>query len=175
MVHHEQSGLESVGARRAGLDALRLLDVSHRVVTDLLETIDAVRQVVGRADAALAQAAKAGPRVGAQCALPGVGSLTAMIMPAEIGDLSRYSSACKPASRAGPTPTVRGLDRIVRCGHISKQDGPWLRWIMCEAGLSAGSSPKSAEDTSAVRGLRCSPLRSRCLSGVEDCVFAGRA
>jgi transposase len=52
--------------------------------------------------------------------LPGVGELTALVMLAEIGDISRFSSARKLASWAGLTPTVRGSDRTVRHGHISK-------------------------------------------------------
>ena len=40
---------------------------------------------------------------------------------AEIGDISRFGSARKLASWAGLTPTVRGSDRTVHHGHISKQ------------------------------------------------------
>ncbi|KMS66697.1 hypothetical protein ACM01_45385 [Streptomyces viridochromogenes] len=55
--------------------------------------------------------------------------------------MSRFGSARKPASWAGLTPTVRGSDRTVRYGHISKQGDPWLRWIMCEAAHVAKRSP----------------------------------
>ena len=41
--------------------------------------------------------------------LPGVGEATALVMLAEIGDLSRFGSARKLASWAGLTPTVRGF------------------------------------------------------------------
>src|ERR1035441_7073719 len=43
--------------------------------------------------------------------LPGVGEFTALVMLAEIGDISRFGSARKLASWAGLTPTVRGSDR----------------------------------------------------------------
>ncbi|MGW0828255.1 transposase [Streptomyces sp. NPDC002845] len=61
------------------------------------------------------------------------------------GDISRFSSARKLASWAGLTPTVRGSDRTVRYGHISKQGDPWLRWIMCEAAQRAKRSPAYAD------------------------------
>jgi transposase len=63
----------------------------------------------------------ADPRVKVLRTLPGVGEFTALVMLAEIGDISRFGSARKLASWAGLTPTVRGSDLTVRHGHISKQ------------------------------------------------------
>ena len=56
-----------------------------------------------------------------------MGQFTALVVLAEIGDITRFPSARKLASWAGLTPTVRGLDRTVRHGHISKQGSAWLR------------------------------------------------
>ena len=58
--------------------------------------------------------------------LPGVGEFTALVMVAEIGDITRFPSARKLASWAGLTPTVRGSDLKVRHGNISKQGSAWL-------------------------------------------------
>ncbi len=44
-----------------------------------------------------------GPRVKILTQLPGVGPFTALVILAEIGDVSRFSSARKLASWAGPT------------------------------------------------------------------------
>ncbi|MFE6555167.1 IS110 family transposase [Streptomyces sp. NPDC057746] len=129
---------------RAWLDELPLPDASRQVVADLLEMIDALQQVADRIDASLAETAKADPRVKALTALPGVGRLTALTIVAEVGDISRFSSARKLASWAGLTPTVRGSDRTVRYGHISKQGDPWLRWIMNEAAQTAKRSSQFA-------------------------------
>jgi transposase len=76
--------------------------------------------------------------------LPGVGELTALVILAEVGDVSRFPSARKLASWAGLTPTVRGSDRTVRHGHISKQGSTWLRWILCEAAQTAKRHPEFA-------------------------------
>jgi len=78
----------------------------------------------------------AGP--GAQ--LPGVGPFTALVILAEIGDASRFGSARKLASWAGPHPTVRGSDRVAHYGHISKQGWAWLRFVLCEAAQAAKRS-----------------------------------
>ncbi|MEV8018053.1 IS110 family transposase [Streptomyces sp. NPDC086554] len=129
---------------REWLDALPLPDSARSAVADRLEVIDALQVVIDRLDGVLAQAAKADPRVKALCALPGIGPLTALVIVAEIGDIRRFSSARKLASWAGLTPTVRGSDRTVRYGHISKQGDPWLRWIMNQAAQTAKHTPPYA-------------------------------
>jgi hypothetical protein len=73
--------------------------------------------------------------------LPGVGQFTALVMLAEIGDITRFGSARKLASWAGLTPTVRGSDLTVRHGHISKQGSAWLRWVLNQAAQTANRSP----------------------------------
>jgi transposase len=65
-------------------------------------------------------------------------------MLAEIGDISRFGNARKLASWAGLTPTVRGSDRTVRHGHISKQGSAWLRWVLNQAAQTAKRSPEFA-------------------------------
>jgi transposase len=146
LAHHgcdRPSGCWSMPGR-AWLAELPLPAASRQVVADLLEAIDALQIVIDRTDVALARSAKTDPRVKALTVLPGVGPLTAMIIVAEVGDVSRFSSARKLASWAGLTPTVRGSDRTVRYGHISKQGDPWLRWIMNEAAQTAKRSPQFA-------------------------------
>ena len=75
-------------------------------------------------------------------------------MPAEIGDISRFPSARKLASWAGLTPTVRGSDRTVRHGHISKQGSAWLRWVMNQAAQTAKRSPQFAVTCAAIAKRR---------------------
>ena len=86
--------------------------------------------------------------------LPGVGPLTALVILAEIGDMTRFGSARKLAAWAGLTPTVRGSDLTVRHGHISKQGSTWLRWILCEAAQTAKRSPEFAATYQAISRRR---------------------
>ncbi|MET8437476.1 IS110 family transposase [Streptomyces sp900116325] len=72
------------------------------------------------------------------------GMLTALVIVAEIGDISRFPSARKLTAWAGLTPAVRSSDLTVRHGHISKQGSDWLRWILCEATQTAKRSPPFA-------------------------------
>ena len=100
--------------------------------------------MIDRIDGELRQHAKADPRVKTLTTLPGVGQFTALVMLAEIGDITRFPSARKLASWAGLTPTVRGSDRTVRHGHISKQGSAWLRWVLNQAAQTAKRSPEFA-------------------------------
>jgi transposase len=114
------TGPPVTGPGRGWLAELDLPAVSREVVTDCLAVIDGLAPVIDRLDGELHQHAKAGPRVKVLRELPGVGEFTALVMLAGIGDISRFPSARKLASWAGLTPTVRGSDRTVRHGHISK-------------------------------------------------------
>jgi transposase len=94
------------------------------------------------------------PRVKALTQLPGVGPFTALVILAEIGDVSRFEPARKLASWAGLTPTVRGSDRVACYGHISKQCSAWLRWVLREAAQTAKRSPQFAAGYQAIARRR---------------------
>ena len=132
------------GPGRQWLAALELPAVSREVVDDALALTDALQVPIDRLDLEVRQRAKAGPRVKALTQLPGAGPFTALVLLAEIGDISRFSSARKLASWAGLTPTVRGSDRTVHHGHISKQGPVWARRVTCEAAQTAKRHPDFA-------------------------------
>jgi len=100
------------------------------------------------------QRARAEPAVKILTQLPGVGPFTALVILAEVGDISRFGSARKLAAWAGLTPTVRGSVRTVRHGHISKQGSAWLRWILCEAAQTAKRHPGFATTYQAIARRR---------------------
>jgi transposase len=142
------------GPGRAWLASLPLPAVSREVVEDDLALIDALQQPIDRLDWEVHQRAKAEPAVKVLTQLPGVGPFTAMVILAETGDISRFGSARKLAAWAGLTPTVRGPDRTVRHGHISKQGSAWLRWILCEAAQTAKRHPDFAATYQAIARRR---------------------
>jgi transposase len=141
---YDRSGSYLSGPGRGWLAGLELPAISREVVADCLAVIDGLAPVIDRIDGELRLHAKADPRVKVLTTLPGVGQFTALVMLAEIGDISRFPSARKLASWAGLTPTVRGSDRTVRHGHISKQGSAWLRWVLNQAAQTAKRSPEFA-------------------------------
>jgi transposase len=127
---YDRSGSYLSGPGRGWLAELELPAISREIITDALAVIDGLALLTGRIDGELRQHARADPRVKTLTTLPGAGQFTALVMLAEIGDITRFGSARKLASWAGLTPAVRGSDRTVRHGHISKQGSAWLRRVL---------------------------------------------
>jgi transposase len=73
------------------------------------------------------------------CQIRGVGRYIAMLVIAEVGDISRFPTARRLCSWAGLTPTVRSSDGKARLGHISSQGSRALRWALVEAAQHAGT------------------------------------
>jgi len=151
---YDRSASYRAGPGRGWLAELDLPATSREIVTDCLAVIDGLAPVIERLDGELHQHAKADPRVKVLRTLPGVGEFTALVMLAEIGDITRFGSARKLASWAGLTPTVRGSDLKIRHGHISKQGSAWLRWAMNQAAQTAKRSPDFAASYAALAKKR---------------------
>src|SRR6266550_2262307 len=121
---YDRSASYWTGPGRGWLAELDLPAASREIVGDCLAVIDGLAPVIERLDGELRLHAKADPRVKVLTTLPGLGEFTALVMLAEIGDISRFGSARKLASWAGLTPTVRGSDLTVRHGHIPGKARP---------------------------------------------------
>ncbi len=161
--HDRPRGGYWTGPGRGWLASLPLPAVSRELVEDDLGLIDALEAVIDRLDWEVHQRARSDPRVKVLTQLPGVGPFTALVILAEVGDVSRFGSARKLASWAGLTPTVRGSDRVAHYGHISKQGSVLLRWVLCEARIPPSappSSPPPSRPSPHGAGRRSPPRRS---------------
>jgi transposase len=161
---YDRTGSYWTGPGRGWLAELDLPPVSREIVTDCLAFIDALAPEIERLDAEVRRHARADPRVKVLTTLPGVGQFTALMMVAEIGDITRFPSARKLASWAGLTPTVRGSDLTVRHGHISKQGSAWLRWVLNQAAQTAKRSPEFEATYSAIARRRGKKIATIAIS-----------
>jgi len=161
---YDRSGSYLSGPGRGWLAGLELPAISRELVTDYLALIHGLAPLTDRIDGELRQHAKAGPRVKILTTLPGVGQFTALVMLAEIGDITRFGSARKLASWAGLTPAVRGSDLHVRHGHISKQGSAWLRWVLNQAAQTAKRSPEFAATYDAIAKRRGKKIATIAIS-----------
>jgi len=161
---HDRPGGCWSGPGRAWLAARELPAVSREVIEDDLALIDALQQPIDRLDWEVHQRAKTEPAVKALTPLPGVGPFTALVILAETGDITRFGSARKLAAWAGLTPTVRGSDRTVRHGHISKQGSTWLRWVLCQAAQTAKRHPDFAASYQAIARRRGSKIATTAIA-----------
>jgi transposase len=160
---YDRSGSYLSGPGRGWLAGLDLPPVSREVVADCLAVIDGLAPVIDRIDGELRQHAKADPRVKTLTTLPGVGQFTALVMLAEIGDISRFPSARKLASWAGLTPTLRGSDLTVRHGHIPGKARPGCAGSSTRRRRPPSGRQNSPPPTQASRnaaGRRSPPSRS---------------
>ena len=142
------------GPGRSWLASLDLPSAARQVINDDLALIDALTGPITALDAQVRQRARNQPGVKVLTALPGVGDFTALVILAEIGDVSRFTSARKLAAWAGLTPTVRGSDRTVRHGRISKQGPAWLRRALGQAAQTAKLHPGFAPAYQAIATRR---------------------
>ena len=124
-------------AGRTWLEEIPLPAYRREIVTDNLGLIDSIAVRVKRLEQEIRDMAKPDPRVTALMTLPGIGLLTAMMLVAEIGDISRFPTARKLCSWAGLTPAVRNSDLKVRHGHVTKQGPAWVRYALGEAAQTA--------------------------------------
>jgi transposase len=149
----------------------RRLDSTLALIGDFTREIDATsREIDARADE--------DPYVPVLCQIRGVGRYIAMLVIAEVGDITRFSTARRLCSWAGLTPTVRSSDGKARLGHISGQGSPPLRWALVEAAQHAagGGGPlrQSYEQIAKRRGRQIAKVAiarrilTLCFYGLRD-------
>ncbi|MGW9033219.1 IS110 family transposase [Streptomyces sp. NPDC055722] len=85
--------------------------------------------------------------------LPGVGTVLAAVLVAEIGDAHRFPSADRLCSWAGLTPRHYESDTVVHRGHVTKQGSQLVRWAVVEA-VQRKTTVKIAEDRARIEARR---------------------
>lgn len=133
---------------RALLAQLRSqLSPTHQLMfDDYLGLIDTLDQRIKPINQAIESWAKSEPRAALLMTMPGIGVYSAVVILAEIGDITRFEGAKQLCSFAGLVPSTRSSDNVVRHGHITREGSPWLRWVMASAAQRATSgSPRLAQ------------------------------
>jgi transposase len=73
--------------------------------------------------------------------LPGIGSVLAYTIAAEIGDINRFPSPLKLSGYTGLCPRVYQSGESDRRGPLAKQGPKYLRWALVEAAVHASTHP----------------------------------
>ena len=77
--------------------------------------------------------------------IPGIGPVLAAVFVAEVGDVSRFTSAAQLACWAGLTPKHHESDTHVHRGRITKQGSRLVRWAAVESVKRVGPRCKVAQ------------------------------
>jgi transposase len=128
---HQHSDLFGKGGRQF-LATLELRDTPRRRLDSLIALIEDFDREIADTTREIEQRAREDDRVDVLCQIRGVGRYTALLIIAEIGDVTRFPTARHVCSWAGLAPTVRSSDGKARLGHISRQGSPALRWALVE-------------------------------------------
>ena len=110
---------------------------ARQVVKDHLAMIDHLTERIHALEKNISLNEKQNHIMNILRSMPGVGRLIALIILAEIGDISRFHSPKALCSWAGLTPKVHNSDAVVQHGHITKEGSRYLRTAMVRAAMVA--------------------------------------
>ena len=166
-IPREHSDLFGKGGREF-LAELKLRDAPRRRLDSLIALICDFDREIETTTQDIEERAKADDRVDVLTQIRGVGRYTAMLIIAEVGDITRFPTARHLCSWAGLAPSVRSSDGKARLGHITRQGSPALRWALVEAAqkIITGSGPLREAGY---------PLRSPTSSRAREAALAATA
>lgn len=140
LFHHGISGaperLLSAGGREF-LEGLSLPEAARERIEVALAMIEATNRQIDPIERELRQLARRQAGCKALMGHYGIGELTAPVILAELGDVSRLSSSRKAVRCAGIDIGVHRSDRRSRTGKLTKQGSPHLRWALYESAQAA--------------------------------------
>jgi transposase len=103
------------------------------LLKESLEIIDFLDEHVSLRDVELERECNQRPDATLLKTIPGVGDIAALMLLAEIGDVSRFRKAEDVAAFVGLVPRVYSSAQTRRTGNITKHGSGMLRWVMVQA------------------------------------------
>ena len=156
-------------------DDVRLHSSYGQRIESLLALIAAVDHEISELNDSIAHVLRDHAGYQAIQAIDGIGPVTAAIIVAEIGDVTRFPSAAHLASWCGLTPRHRESDTTVRRGPITKQGNRLLRWalIECCQKLRVGSHLHARREAIAQRRNSRNIAKTAAARRLVELVFYG--
>lgn len=131
-VVHGYSDLFGKGGR-GFLESLEMPFPYKEEIQSLLGFVDHLGGEIEKIDAIIERLIADCPQASRIARIGGIGYYSALLIVAEIGDVSRFRNAKKLFSYAGVIPSERSSGDKVRRGPITKEGSPWLRWALIQA------------------------------------------
>jgi transposase len=133
-------------AGNAQLDSMALGEAYTIRVESLRDLIEVYDREVEMLDREIRHRLRGHAGYRAIQAINGIGPVMAAILVAEIGDVTRFSSAAALCSWAGLTPKHHESDTMVRRGAATKQGSRLVRWAVIEGTVRYHGGAKLAGD-----------------------------
>lgn len=161
----DQHGVEYTGelfstSGREFLADLTLAEPGELLLETYLETIDELTKKIERLGDEIDMRAGEIKEVTRLQTIPGVGSLTALQIHAEIGEIERFDRAAELVSYAGLDPSVRESAESRMEGSISKEGNKYLRTAVVQGAWRAvhnGQDPYLGEFYTRLRDKKGKP------------------
>ena len=115
------------------LNQVSLPDYHQPQLQSYLQLYHQLREQIAPLDMALHQLAKKDKRAKLLMSIPGIGTIVAMTIVAEIEDISRFPSYRHLASYSGLVPSLEASAEKERRGKITKEGSSYLRTALIEA------------------------------------------
>jgi transposase len=97
-----------------------------------LEVIEFFEERLGSEDIELTKLAKANPDAELLKTIPGIGNISALMLIAELGDITRFKNAKRVGSYFGLVPRLYASSDTRRLGPITKQGSGLMRRILVQ-------------------------------------------
>jgi transposase len=127
---------------RAFLEEVKLKELDRWEVDDQLERLDLLEQQMRELDQEIRQRGRGNAVAQALEEIPGIGPFIALLLVAEIGELSRFPTAKHLVSYLGLAPSLYASGERRWTGQITKQGSSLLRWALVQAAHTAARSPR---------------------------------
>ncbi len=123
------------------LREISLADAFRQGIDGYLRVAELLRQEIERVSETIASEAQQDPRALRLTELYGIGYYLALLIVAEIGDITRFPRAKSLCAYAGIVPSVHSSGQTHYTASITKQGSKWLRWALVEAAQHIHKKP----------------------------------
>jgi transposase len=117
---------------RDWLGQQKLSENKEIILGQLLALLKDTQEKVSVLDKRIEEIAKSDLKVGILKSIPGIGTITAFVLGAEIGDIKRFPTGKKLAAYLGLVPSCYQSGNTRRLGSITKLGSPYARWVLVQ-------------------------------------------
>ena len=115
------------------LREVSLAEPFRQAIDGYLRVAELLREEIERVNETIASQAQQDPRALRLTELYGIGYYLALLIVAEIGDITRFPRPKSLCAYAGIVPSVHSSGQTHYTSSITKQGSKWLRWALVEA------------------------------------------